>query len=77
MKKRKQKEFGYIRSYEKMASEWYSLAAFLQMITPSMRKFSSYSSTKFVREHFEVMDDHYRPDDVNAKEEVWIPIKNK
>lgn len=27
-----------------------------------------------VREHFEVMDDHYRPDDVNAKEEVWIPI---
>ncbi|PEA53736.1 GyrI-like domain-containing protein [Bacillus pseudomycoides] len=30
-----------------------------------------------LREHFEVMDDHYRPDDVNAKEEVWIPIKAK
>ncbi|WP_321141621.1 GyrI-like domain-containing protein [Bacillus gaemokensis] len=30
-----------------------------------------------VREHFEVMDDTYRPDDINAKEEVWISIKMK
>ncbi|MDM5154924.1 GyrI-like domain-containing protein [Bacillus sp. DX1.1] len=30
-----------------------------------------------LREHFEVMDDTYRPDDLNAKEEIWIPIKVK
>lgn len=29
------------------------------------------------REQFEVMDEHYRPDDPQATEEVWIPIKAK
>lgn len=29
------------------------------------------------RPHFEIMKDHYRPDDPNAEEEVWIPIKSK
>jgi AraC family transcriptional regulator len=27
------------------------------------------------REHFEIMEENYRPDDPNAVEEVWIPIK--
>ncbi|WP_432664392.1 GyrI-like domain-containing protein [Wukongibacter baidiensis] len=29
------------------------------------------------REHFEVLKKNYRPDDPNAEEEVWIPIKPK
>lgn len=29
------------------------------------------------REHFEVLKENYRPDDPNAEEEVWIPIKPK
>lgn len=29
------------------------------------------------REQFEVMNEHYRPDDPQATEEVWIPIKLK
>ena len=29
------------------------------------------------REHFEVLPEGYRPDDPNAQEEIWIPIKKK
>ena len=29
------------------------------------------------REHFEVLPEGYRPDDPNAKEEIWIPIRKK
>ena len=29
------------------------------------------------REHFEVLPEDYRPDDPNAKEEIWIPIRKK
>ena len=29
------------------------------------------------REHFELIPETYRPDDPNAKEEVWIPIREK
>ena len=29
------------------------------------------------REHFELIPETYRPDDSNAKEEVWIPILEK
>lgn len=28
------------------------------------------------REHFEVLPEGYRPDDPNAQEEIWIPIKS-
>lgn len=29
------------------------------------------------REHFEVLPEGYRPDDPNAQEEIWIPIRKK
>lgn len=29
------------------------------------------------REHFEVLKENYRPDDPNAEEEIWMPIKLK
>lgn len=29
------------------------------------------------RPHFEIMDENYRPDDSNAEEEVWVPIRKK
>ena len=29
------------------------------------------------RPHFEIMPKHYRSDDPNAQEEIWIPIKQK
>ena len=29
------------------------------------------------REQFEIMDSHYRPDDPEATEEIWIPVKQK
>lgn len=29
------------------------------------------------REHFELLPESYRPDDPNAEEEVWIPIKER
>ncbi len=29
------------------------------------------------REHFEVLPEGYRPDDLDAQEEIWIPIKKK
>lgn len=29
------------------------------------------------REHFEVLPEGYRPDDPNAEEEIWIPIREK
>jgi len=29
------------------------------------------------REHFELLDSTYRPNDPNAEEEVWIPIKKR
>lgn len=29
------------------------------------------------RPHFEIMGEDYRPDDPNAEEEVWIPLKGK
>ena len=30
-----------------------------------------------LREHFELIPETYRPDDPNAVEEVWIPVKKK
>lgn len=34
---------------------------------------SEYDTDK--REHFEILQPGYRPDDLNAEEEVWIPVK--
>jgi AraC family transcriptional regulator len=29
------------------------------------------------REHFEILSEGYRPDDRDAEEEIWIPIRKK